>query len=99
MAGHGSATGKEPDHCKGKRGPDVPVASRHPPGTLPGSSGTAYDAGMVGMEARNPPLLLTVLTAVAAEATGLSLIRTAAMLPAVLSLAVAGPACRMVAGR
>ena len=96
MAGHGSVTGKEPDHCKGKRGPDVPVASRHPPGALPGSSGTAYDAGMVGMEARNPPPLLT---AVAAEATGLSLIRTAAMLPAVLSLAVAGPACRMVAGR
>ena len=39
----------------------------------------------------NPPPLLPVLAAVAAEATGLSLIRTAAMLPVVLSLTVAGP--------
>jgi len=39
----------------------------------------------------NPPPLLSVLVAVAAEATGLPLVHTAAMLPVVLSLAVAGP--------
>ena len=39
----------------------------------------------------NPPPLLSVLAATAAEATGLSLIRAAAMLPVVLSLTVAGP--------
>ena len=39
----------------------------------------------------NPPPLLSVLVAAAAEATGLPLVHTAAMLPVVLSLAVAGP--------